>query len=701
MSQLTLKQLRGPSGSAPGALVVYDGTKPVWSSALTSGIALPMGTTAERPLAPSKGFVRFNTTANEVEAWDGNVWVSLQTSSFLSLKDTPSTYVAGQYLRVNADATGLEFYTPEPPTSSIKSADSSTFFDANRTGYEGKAVAGTDSRVVFEVEGKDTVVTGERLAVSNDTNEVQLLAKNTTGTGNVDLRILPQEQGHVFFGTIGDGVVEAERTFDLYVKGGDALTGETTGNVYVVGGTSTVEDETVNIDGGDVIIKQSRGIGTGIHGGTRVEDRWDTTIVDFKSVGDISGNWLEIRNGGNTEDAALAGIKLGVANESVSATVNIYLDPKNDGLVRVSDYGTYQTALLATGGNDALVTKGYVLSLAGLGEGEENSTIAGTGLTDDSGVFNVNVNANTVGVDGSNNLVVKSNSTAGLLLTSTGIDGQEAIWAPLNLSNTASFSGVLAPANGGVGYTSFLEGDVLVGNASGSLDRLALGTAGQVLVSNGTTLAYSLITELYDTNSAYTLRSVSAVDAVNHLTVKNSAIEAPVEIGSDGTDENVDIRVAPKGTGLLVAKTGYTAAIGDNPETFVTKQYVDNAQQASTERYMREATISADFASSMNIGEILPSVLNRDVYVSRATIRVIAPIVGGGATQARIMSGTDVVMEFMENDILATGNYIADLIESFTSTNTQLVLQFFQNDGTTLATPTGGSLEVKVHYKIR
>lgn len=47
-------------------------------SALTTGAAvLPAGTQAQRPSAPSNGMLRYNTTTNEFEGYQGGAWVSI------------------------------------------------------------------------------------------------------------------------------------------------------------------------------------------------------------------------------------------------------------------------------------------------------------------------------------------------------------------------------------------------------------------------------------------------------------------------------------------------------------------------------------------------------------------------------------------------------------------------------------------------
>ncbi|MNR87619.1 hypothetical protein D3C72_185170 [compost metagenome] len=700
MSLLKLKQIAGPVDSTAGSFVSFNGTTPVWSSALTTGIAIPSGTTAERPQTPTEGMIRFNTETNEVEAYSGTDWVSLQTANFTDLKDAPNSYTdqGGKLVRVNAAGTGLEFFTPEVGfTDKIQSADTTAFVETERSGFENKVVAGSDGVVVLEVEGDSTVTTGEKLAVNHEAGEVQLVARDTAGTADVDVRVIPQAGGHVYFGVTGDGIVESELTFDLYLKGGNNDATTAPGDLILSGGNAV----SGNFSGGNLVLKPGEGFGTGIAGAVSVEDLFGTKIVDFTTSGSESSNWLEVRNGAANADPAINGVKISAALASSAASVDIYLDPKNDGLVRVSDYGTYSSSLVNSGNNDALVTKGYVLSLAGLGEGEENTIIAGTGLTDDNGTFNVNVGADTIAVDGVNNLIVSSSGTAGQILISAGTAGEQATWGALSLSDANSFTGVLNPANGGLGFSSFTQGDLLIGNAGGSLDKLAIGPAGQVLMSNGTTLTYTLNNTLYDANGEIALSTVAAVTPVNNVYVKNAATDVPVEIGAVGDDTDIDIMVVTKGAGQILAKTGYTAAIGSDPETIVTKKYVDDAIQGQAEPYMRWAALNADWASEMNIGTPTPTISGKQVYVYRAMVRVITPITGGGVTQARIMSGADVVMEFNENDVLAVGTYVAETIEAFSSTNTQLVLQFFQSDGTSQATPTAGSLEVSFYYRFR
>lgn len=43
----------------------------------SSGVALPSGTTGERPTTPVDGLMRYNESSSLMEYWNGTVWVSL------------------------------------------------------------------------------------------------------------------------------------------------------------------------------------------------------------------------------------------------------------------------------------------------------------------------------------------------------------------------------------------------------------------------------------------------------------------------------------------------------------------------------------------------------------------------------------------------------------------------------------------------
>jgi len=611
---------------------------------------------------------------------------------------TRVTTAEGKITTIEGDIETLEGSLQDLDASRISNDGNTTSVETQLEDHADSVVVISKGKQVVEAKAGDLAVGGEKIVLTNIDKEVQVVAKDTAGVDNIDIRLIPQNSGHVYLGVNGDGIVEAENTFDLIVKGGDDTLTDAAGALVLTGGNA----KDGNNNGGDVIVRPGEAAGTGTTGRVYVEDVYTTKIVEFKSSGENSGNWLEITNGTPDPDLPTNGVKIGVAAESAAANVDIYLDPKNAGLARVSDLAAYSTALNAAGTGDALVTKAYVLALAGLGEdGEDAIIVAGDGLTDTNGTFSVNVAAATIDLDGVGNLIVSSSAVSGQFLISSGVEGEEAVWGSLNLSDTNSFTGVLGTANGGLGISTFARGDILVGNASNGLEKLTVGAAGQLLQSNGTTLTYSFISKLYDDNGLLAFAAKASVDAVNNLYTKNAAESASVELGVEGEDDNIGLLIRTVGTGIIEAQPGYTANIGLNDETIVTRKFVADYVRNNVEPFTRYVKLDSAWGSQMNIGAVTPAPLGKNVVITRAMINVKEAITGGGVTQARIMAGTDLVMEFYENDILATGVYVADLAETFTSNNTQLTIQFMQSDGTTAATPVDGELEITISYRFR
>ncbi|RMG95047.1 MAG: hypothetical protein D6706_12900 [Chloroflexi bacterium] len=225
---------------------------------------------------------------------------------------------------------------------------------------------------------------------------------------------------------------------------------------------------------------------------------------------------------------------------------------------------------------------------------------AGVGLTKNGNVFDVNVGASTITVDGSDNLIVNSNATAGQPLLSAGAAGTEAAygaldltlatsttgllpknrgglatdvsgygvgslfvnaaagvtelavgtdgnalvmvagspaWGRVNLADaTNSVTGVLGTANGGTGQTAYTQGEILIGNTTGGLDKLPLGTADQVLTSNGVTAAWS--------NVPVANGSVQALTVDANLAAGPSAQLGPIPANAEVLEVRVHVITA-------------------------------------------------------------------------------------------------------------------------------------------------------------
>ena len=131
---------------ATGHILVYDATTDVWknSSQSTDAALMPSGTEAQRP-TPTAGMIRFNTTANEFEGYNGTEWapiggtgsasididnftgnsseVNFTLSSEIQEEDNTQVYIDGVYQsksNYTTSGTTLTFSTPPPTGTSIE-----------------------------------------------------------------------------------------------------------------------------------------------------------------------------------------------------------------------------------------------------------------------------------------------------------------------------------------------------------------------------------------------------------------------------------------------------------------------------------------------------------------------------------------------------------------------------------------------------
>jgi hypothetical protein len=171
-------------------------------------------------------------------------------------------------------------------------------------------------------------------------------------------------------------------------------------------------------------------------------------------------------------------------------------------------------------------TSGQLLQTKGAGADPAWTTISGAGT-----VTSVNGSGGTTG------------------LTVTG--------GPITSSGTLTLGGTLNIANGGTGQTTASAafnalspitstGDLIIGNGTNSATRLAIGTSGYVLTSNGTTASW-----------AASSGGVSSFSAGTTGFTPNSATTGAIVLS--GT-----LNIANGGTGITSFGTGVQTALGQN-----------------------------------------------------------------------------------------------------------------------------------------
>jgi len=137
-------------------------------------------------------------------------------------------------------------------------------------------------------------------------------------------------------------------------------------------------------------------------------------------------------------------------------------------------------------------------------------------------------------------------------------------WGALDLANTNAVTGVLDETNGGTGESTYAQGDILVGDASNKLTKRSLGTAGQFLRSNGTTLVYA-------SASINDINEFSVTGAVAEQVLKFNGtrwVNGAVNLANNNAVTGI-LPVPRGGTGLGTVTSG-SLVYGDGTSAFKT-----------------------------------------------------------------------------------------------------------------------------------
>ena len=246
--------------------------------------------------------------------------------------------------------------------------------------------------------------------------------------------------------------------------------------------------------------------------------------LTLSSAIDIAGGDLD----GDTD--IVAGDRIIIAGEANAAHNGIYVLTSTTVLTRAADF---DTPTEMSGGDFIFVTHGTQYADTGWVLGEPvlsvgstavqwiqfsgaGSLTAGEGITQSGTEFSVNVAAEGGIEISAGDLQLKSTvAGAGLTYTSgvvavVGTDDRMTVTADaidiastyigqasittLGTITTGTWNGnTITEAHGGTNQTSYARGDILYATADNTLAKLAIGTAGQMLMSDGTDVAWANI----------------------------------------------------------------------------------------------------------------------------------------------------------------------------------------------------------------
>lgn len=381
------------------------------------------------------------------------------------------TGTAGQILTSNgstshwADPANSSFtITGDTGTDVVSTGQTITFSSAN-----GLTTAVTDNQVQFSVDSGSTLtinstgfhVNSANLSIaSSQLSSDVALGTQTSGNyvatitaGNGISGSSAQEDGAPTIAVVaGSGI--ASNATGVHVVGGDGLVSNTTGVHVVAANGIAVAADSVGVTTGSTLTVNS----TGVHVNSAL------SITDLT----LSGN-LTVTGTLTTLDAQ----NLVVQDPLIKlANGNVTTDALDIGFFGV--YDTSGTQDLYAGFYRDATDNIFKLFVDSQEEPTTTVDTAAAGYT--QGTLQAFLSSGGL-VSNSSAVTVTANSTLAVNMT----------------ANTLTLTTALAGTSGGTGLASYTAEEILVANSSNGFRKLSLGTAGQVLQSNGTALVYQTL----------------------------------------------------------------------------------------------------------------------------------------------------------------------------------------------------------------
>jgi hypothetical protein len=504
-NQITV--VNGNGNGNPTISIASDPTLPG-----TGAVLMPGGTTAERP-GGTAGQVRFNSDTVFMEYYTGFTWANLQAGA--SIANNLAGGTANQ-IPVQKGVSQTEFI--DAPTVA------NTFLEWSGSAFQWSTnPLGTVTSI--DVSGGTTGLTysGGPITTSGTITMAGTLITTNGGTG-----LSSYTAGDITFYTAGTALSKlaiGASTFILTSTGtapqwsDPAGISVNTATNIAGGGANQIVFNTGS--GTTSFIVEPTGANTFLEwSGSAFQ--WATTVTSI----DVSGGTTGLTTSGGPV--------------TTSGTITLA------GTLVVANGGTGQTSYI---NGELLIgnTTGNTLTKATL--------TAGTGITVTNGTGSITI-------DAINNGTVTSVDASG------GTTGMSFSGGPITTSGTLTLSGTLAVANGGTGQTSYVDGELLIGNSSGNTLAKATLTAGTgVSITNGN----GSITVAATNNG--TVTSVDVSGGTTGLTTSGGPVTSSgtitlagtLAVGNGGTGQTSYVDgelLIGNSTGNTLTKTTLTAGTG-------------------------------------------------------------------------------------------------------------------------------------------
>ena len=447
----------------------------------SAGVVLPSGTTGDRAVSPTNGTLRYNTTIGLLEAYLNGSWTSLASGSGVTSVGT---------------GTGL---TGGPITSTGTISIANTAVTAGSYGAASKTLTAT-----VNAQGQLTAMAETPIAIANT---------QITGLGTMST----QDANAV---AITGGAIDATSVGATTPSSG-AFT-----SVAMTTGTIT----TAPTNGTDIVNKTyADAIASGInfHQACRLATTTALAANTYNNGSSGVGATLTANaNGALSIDgvAVATSNRVLIKNEVTQANNGVYTVTQTGSagtpyiLTRATDFDSAGTGVdQIDAGDFFLITAGSTLANTSWVQqtplpivvgttalvfqqfGAPITYSAGTGLNESPAyTFNIATTGVTSGsYGGAATVPTYSVNAQGQLTVATDVS--------IAIAGSQITSGAVAIANGGTGQTSAsaafnalspvtTTGDLIIGNGANSATRLAIGSNGYVLTSDGTTASWQAST---------------------------------------------------------------------------------------------------------------------------------------------------------------------------------------------------------------
>ena len=655
----------------------------------------------------------------------------------VSATDLSSGNVAltgGSVSGTNIDVTGQTLALDDDQINGNK-VHGGTISHANLQGTVGTAMAGYDITVGAEKTlnvADGTLTLADNQISGNKVHGGVISDFASTGIDdNATATKITLSDTAATFGVAGDfgaNALEAgAATFASLEVSGDAVVN---GNLTVSGAVTTTLSETVEIEDNIIALNSNEAGAPTLDAGFEVV-RGTSANVSFKwdeanDVWTLGSEGLVV---GAVNAASLElGTELSRANGGTGTDTSAYAD---DSIALMSGAGV---AELAKGSNSTVLKVNSAGALGygkvELGSGEDVNGVlpianGGTGLSSHGSAHQLlKVNAAGDAVEygyatqlrnNSGVLVLEASNAAsgtGEYLEMTNANGRMTLTAK-NASGTGAVDMYLQGQNGGdvflVGQSgeallqgeadtdlTVAGGDSLAG-AAGDLilkggNGSANGDSGSVIIKGGNGGSADGNVQVLGADDTAIATFVEAAGAADNFVLTNGT--GGLELAASGASADVNITLAPKGDGLVVAPAAYDMSAG-GAKAFVTKDYVDASAAGSVDMGVRRYAFAANGSSSFTIGTVA-NVAGKTYYVNKVTVKVTSAF--AGADELIVTDGSNTLVGANDVDLSEGGIYVMDLgYENATAGGSTLTANI-QNGGAS-ASPTTGNVIVTVEFK--